>query len=84
MPELRRTERALANPGRARADEKPDQYPKGRDCREPDCITVLCIWNPGPYCYLHAAKHAAEVEDQARIDQRRRAAHPVRAMAAVV
>lgn len=50
-------------------DEQPDCFPKGRPCTEPGCITTLTIWNPGPYCYAHAAKHgvklAAEEERQA-------------------
>lgn len=37
-------------------DELSDTYPKGRRCRDPKCITILCQWNPGPFCYLHAQK----------------------------
>lgn len=36
-------------------------YPKGRRCVDPDCITLLCYLNPGPRCFLHTQKHAAEL-----------------------
>lgn len=26
-----------------------------RACREHGCQTILCSFNPGPYCYLHSA-----------------------------
>lgn len=38
------------------AEELHDTYPKGRRCPDPECITILCRWNPGPWCYLHAQK----------------------------
>lgn len=41
--------------------EHADQHPKGRRCLENGCITLLNIWNPGPYCLLHAARYEAEL-----------------------
>lgn len=42
---------------RPRRDEVPDTYPKGRRCDERGCITRLSVYNAGPYCWCHAAKH---------------------------
>lgn len=56
-----RTTQDFARPAR---DEIPDTYPKGRVCTEHGCITRLSVYNHGPYCYCHAAKHEihADVE----------------------
>lgn len=31
-----------------------ETYTRGRPCKHPTCITKLNIYNPGPYCLLHA------------------------------
>ena len=34
----------------------PETYPRGRRCANPDCITVLSVYDPGPHCYAHTPK----------------------------
>lgn len=34
---------------------RPGVHPPGRECVEPCCITILCTYDPGPKCFLHAA-----------------------------
>lgn len=54
--------------GRQRADgaeAAPDGiYPAGRRCADHDdlgCITILSIYNPGPWCFVHQQRHEAEL-----------------------
>jgi hypothetical protein len=51
------TDFALPAPG-----DIPDTFPPGRRCVEDGCITLLSMFNPGPWCYCHAAGHEAEVQ----------------------
>jgi hypothetical protein len=50
--------------GRVSAAEKPDTFAPDRNCHEPGCITVLSIYNRGPFCFLHAQKRSAAVVDE--------------------
>lgn len=33
-------------------EDLPEIFPRGRRCVRDDCITILNIYNPGPYCLL--------------------------------
>jgi hypothetical protein len=39
-------------------------FDEARSCSRPGCITVLCVYNPGPECFVHEAQ--AKVERQQR------------------
>lgn len=51
-----------------RRDEVPETYPKGRRCEHLGCITRLSVYNIGPYCFCHAAKHAVHAKDVEPVD----------------
>ena len=41
----------------------PETFPPGRRCPLPECITILCRYNPGPHCYAHRHLEDVELED---------------------
>jgi hypothetical protein len=59
-PRLRRTN-AIGGYDRARPDELPELYSRGdRRCFRDGCITILNMYNPGPYCLLDTQRLKAE------------------------
>lgn len=49
-----------------RKQDQPDTYEKGRRCIEHACITILSVYNGGPWCFLHAQVHEAELIEAER------------------
>jgi hypothetical protein len=45
--------------GVGRNSDRVAAYGHGRLCAEPDCTTVLSIYNPSPYCAVHEIVRAA-------------------------
>lgn len=53
------------------------RWPKGRECadRKLGCITILSIYNPGPWCFCCAKRHKDELASIAdEVDEIRSAA----------
>ena len=38
--------------------ERPTTFPRGRVCAEPECTTVLSVYNPERHCALHTIRDA--------------------------
>lgn len=53
MLTLDRPSATQIEPRPARTLDLADTFPADRRCIETGCITVLCIYNPGPACYCH-------------------------------
>lgn len=61
MPELRERELIAGSPlSTSTPPHITDTYPKERCCMEPDCITVLSIYNAERRCFLHTRRQELE------------------------
>lgn len=59
-PRLRR-HNGIGGYDRPKADELPELYSKGdRRCFRDGCITILNMYNPGPYCLLDTQRRKAD------------------------
>lgn len=78
--ELKDLMRSVAAQGPRKRTQKVDgsMYPAGRVCaydeNEIGCITRLCRYNPGPYCFMHAQ----QIADSLLADAERKRAEELR------
>ena len=62
---------------RRRGDQPDGVFPRGRRCADHEdwgCITILSIYNPGPWCFCCARFHAEEIAEAVELAEERLAA----------